>query len=163
MESIDKLREWLDYKINRYDCDSNAILLNTGADPNALYDIADEVEREIAERYMLLPCDADGVPIHPGNRVELDGKGGEVWLVGTTDVMCNDGMSYRAVAVNHVKPRTIEDVLKDLLKDFTGRDMDYMGEVERANFAERADEIREMMGKGADQSNQRTCDACLGR
>ena len=60
IKALDKLREWLDYKINRYDMNENAILLNTGADPNDLYDIADEIEREIADRIReLLGGDAE--------------------------------------------------------------------------------------------------------
>lgn len=86
-------------------------------DCNLLLIIADEIEAEIAEKYMELPVDADGVPIHPGNRVEMDGKGGEVWLVGTTDVMCNDGMSYRAVAVNHAKPDPLKELLSELANE----------------------------------------------
>lgn len=116
IESIEKLRESLK------DCAREA-----GVEPNrfdtywitarACDMLIDEIEAEIESRYMELPCDADGVPIHPGNRVELDGKGGEVWLVGTTDVMCNDGMSYRAVAVNHAKPDPLKELLSELANE----------------------------------------------
>jgi hypothetical protein len=111
----------------------------------------DEIEREIAERFMELPTDADGVPIHPGNYVELDGKGGEVWLVGTTDVMCSDGMSYRAVAVSHRKQRTLEDVLSDFADELNASHSNYISiDGEKAYTVaainETADEIRELLG-----------------
>ena len=32
-----------------------------------VFELADEIEREVAERYMELPVDADGVPIHVGD------------------------------------------------------------------------------------------------
>lgn len=106
MESIEKLREFID---DQFVCSGQAYLQGMA--------IAGSIEREIAERYMLLPVDADGVPIHPGNRVEMDGKGGEVWLVGTTDVMCSGGMSYRAVAVNHAKPDPLKELLSELANE----------------------------------------------
>lgn len=106
IESIEKLREFVD---DQFVYSGQAYLQGMA--------IAGSIEREIAERYIELPCDADGVPIHPGNRVELDGKGGEVWLVGTTDVMCNDGMSYRAVAVNHAKPDPLKELLSELANE----------------------------------------------
>ena len=102
MESIEKLREL-----------AHSIVV-TGQVERAIDDIADEIEREIAEKYLLLPVDADVVPIHPGNYVLLDGKGGEVWLVGCRDVMCSDGMSYTASALNHVKPDPVKELLDDV-------------------------------------------------
>ena len=56
LESIEKLREFIgDYFVN-----SGQAYLQGLA-------IAGSIEREIAERYMLLPADADGVPIHVGD------------------------------------------------------------------------------------------------
>lgn len=98
------------------------------------------IESELAERYMPLPLDADGVPIRLGD--VMDGVGmydnslrdvtGEVIEVSfnaTDDNECvasvalqvwsEDGKSWRMVYIDqyadryrhHVKPRTIEDVL----------------------------------------------------
>ena len=121
MESIDKLRDLA------ADINGNEIIDHMQLYPSCVFDGAwldswhhafdrelEALEREIAERYMELPVDADGVPIHPGNYVLLDGKGGEVWLVGCRDVMCSDGMSYTASALNRVKP----DPVKELLEEF---------------------------------------------
>ncbi|MBQ6411165.1 MAG: hypothetical protein IJI16_04365, partial [Atopobiaceae bacterium] len=38
---------------------------------NLLLVIADEIEREIAEKYMELPVDTDGVPIKPGDIMQF--------------------------------------------------------------------------------------------
>ena len=69
MESIEKLRESLK------DCTSKA-----GIEPNqfdtywitarACDMLIDEIEREIAVKYMELPLDADGVPIKLGDRIK---------------------------------------------------------------------------------------------
>lgn len=84
--------------------------------------IADEIEREIAERYMELPLAADGVPIHVGDKMQY--HGGEPFTVcavapgvihawaavklgerKTTD-------DYAPNRCTHYKPRTLEDVLQ---------------------------------------------------
>ena len=53
MESIEKLRSWASYMLE----DDN----DKYRDVNKL---TYEIEREVAERYMELPVDADDVPIH---------------------------------------------------------------------------------------------------
>ena len=45
-----KLREWLDDKVNHFDGESETIVLNHGADPDELYEIADMVERDYVRR-----------------------------------------------------------------------------------------------------------------
>ena len=35
-DAVELMRDWLDYKINRFDAEANAIIFNTGADPNKL-------------------------------------------------------------------------------------------------------------------------------
>ena len=111
MESIEKLREYGHECCARVD--------------DTIHDLADEIEREVTERYMELPLDADGVPVHVGDMIQQINHAG-VW----TDAM-------RAVAVDengcfalthglacevrtyvwgnncrHVRKRTIEDVLQ---------------------------------------------------
>lgn len=87
----------------------------------------EDLKREIAERYMLLPVDADGVPIHP--RDEVDTSMGEKGPVGHLEYWYPDHWvavieykpgqftRYDTAAIYHVKPRTIEDVLKAFFHD----------------------------------------------
>ena len=98
MDSIAKLRDF-------------AVANLCGKPGLALLDIADEIEREIEANYLEAPIDYDGLPIKPGHQVELDGKGGEVLLIGCRDVMCNDGVSYTASALTHAKPDPLFDTL----------------------------------------------------
>ena len=111
-------------------------------------DMIDAVERELEEEYVSLPKDADGVPIHIGDK--LVGK----YLEGNPVVECtrltltNDWMvghgrqDGTANLFAHYKPPTVEDVLREFAKsiaevlggdDFLLRDDDEM----YAEFAER--------------------------
>ena len=112
-------------------------------------EIADEIEREIAERYMELPLDADGVPIHIGDMLEAtepNAKKERFIVAGyTTEYSTWAGDSATLMATNenatefychycrHVKPRTIEDVLRD-------------AGVSVAAISDVAAELRELMG-----------------
>ena len=144
MESIEKLRESLKACISR-----------AGIEPNqfdtywitarACDMLIDEIEREIAERYMELPVDANGVPIHCGERMRLDnGHEGDVWLIGTFDIMMSDHTCFDWAKSRHVKPRTLEDVLEEF-----GTKVLHSGHQWRLDaqhvIAEYAAEIREMM------------------
>ena len=80
----------------------------------------DDVEAEITERYMLLPVDADGVPIHVGDICEMNGERFEVRQL-TTDgdywwAVDRLGEFYIAELCRHVKSRTLEDVLIDAMQ-----------------------------------------------
>lgn len=123
------------------------------------FDVAcDEIEREIAERYMELPVDADGEVIRVGDVVEF----GEYRNMGIAkavnermviamriDDTCTNyakyGLLWDADSCRHVKPRTIEDVLL-LFKDDCKKiedcpfAIDYMPTVKRY-----ADEIRGLL------------------
>lgn len=113
----------------------------------------DEIEREVADRYMLLPVDADGVPIHCGERMRLDnGHEGDVWLIGVFDIMMSDHTCFDWAKSRHVKPRTLEDVLAEyrLEADRLFCDPSIGGE-DRADALESLDakyaaEIRKLMG-----------------
>lgn len=110
MKSIEKLREWS--RLGPMACQD-------------LLDIADEIEREIAERYMELPLDTNGVPIRTGDIIEFGKKGErlEVTHFGWTE-HGDPTIAYRrpngtldcsciGTECRHVKPRTLEDVLQD--------------------------------------------------
>lgn len=139
MESVDKLREWANDRLDGY------------AHADAMR-LADEIEREIAERYMPLPLDADGVPIRIEDKIWYCGIEFDVFAV-TGEVVfrkCDfrNGRylveAYDHSDVRHVKPRTLEDVLAD-----------FAAEVEQDNNTietarKYADEIRELMGGDAE-------------
>lgn len=81
------------------------------------YRLPDEIQAEVDERYMPLPVDADGVPIHVGDVLENGEYKGAV-----TD-MSWDGRFWHiyhgSIAIapcdyTHVKPHTLEDVIYDI-------------------------------------------------
>lgn len=83
-------------------------------------DMIADVEAEIAERYMELPVDSDGVPIRPDDLMactafdtnDFDGKE-HVMAVGNGFWVDKDGCTHIPSETRHVKPRTIEDVLRE--------------------------------------------------
>ena len=125
MESIEKMRKELDV----CGCDPDECLCCEV--PRKVRDGLDEIEREIAERYMELPMDADGVPIHVGDELmtseygkrftctgysyQTEGYEKPHWSIayqyddydGTTEFV-----SLRSC--RHVKP----DPVKELLEEF---------------------------------------------
>ena len=147
MESIEKLRDEL------------RICETTGSRPTIAFvaQCADEIEAEIESRYMLLPVDADGVPIHVGD--ELRGYGlpdggaivkalnGTMVIVGRLEGGKNyakSGLLWSASETRHYKPRTIEDVLKAFFHDALDADTFCTVRLDDV-LAKYADEIRELM------------------
>lgn len=108
-----------------------------------------ELKREIAEKYMELPVGADGVPIRVGDKVFFRSDGPiTVMSIGMSRVYGMNDFGFYGPAgqffgrgtlgnVRHVKPRTVEDVLRDFLdeKVYTSK-----------TYERYADEIRELMG-----------------
>lgn len=124
----------------------------------ALNRIADEIEAEIAERYMELPVDVNNEPVHIGDEMEHRSKH------ETLDVIAVGNDSFftgrwadeyvRCVEVSaqwhHVKPRTLEDVLREFAGDYRRamnafEEGDEYGPSITELTARCADEIREMM------------------
>ena len=120
-----------------------------------------EVLKDLDETSMKLPCDAEGIPIHIGDRLkyvcEFDGgciefhvlavanepealnQHGKVWVFA--DI--GEGLSrYEASKCYHIVPNTVEDELFTLLKVFTGRDFEYMGELESYTFKQCASKLQ---------------------
>lgn len=141
MKSVDKLREKIRLDVNNPWSDLKGDLLA----------LVDGVEREIAERYMELPVDADGVPIHYGERMRLDnGHEGDVWLIGAFDIMMSDHTCFDWAKSHHVKPRTLENVLEEYY-DKRGWDEADNHALEAESLTSRyAAEIRELMSKVGD-------------
>jgi len=107
-------------------------------------EIADRIEAEIAERFMELPVDAEGVPIHVGD--ELEG-GFAVDYVAPHWVLSVGRGAKHDGSCHHVKPRTIEDVLRDVWREAIDYAKSDMWRNPDEVFAERADEIREFFGE----------------
>ena len=120
MESIKRLRE-LAEDINCYE-----IIDHIHTRPRFMVDgewldswhgafdkACEAIEAEIAERYMRLPLDADGIPIHCGERIISEtGHESGVWMIGVFDLMTSDHVCHDHTKVHHVKERTLEDILQ---------------------------------------------------
>ena len=149
LESIERLRESLN------DCTTEA-----GVEPNrfdtywitarACDILIDEIEREIAEKYIELPVDADGVLIRIGDTVrELDDC---VPMKVMSLTFYEDCVDVNACGMNpnllrHVKPRTVEDVLRDCCNEWNEHCGD---DWESGVYAKYADELRELLGGDGD-------------
>lgn len=108
--------------------------------------IADEIESEIAESFMPLPKDADGKLIRVGDVVTDGEEQMPVIAIASDEVAtqrtigpCEGQIwTFAPDALRHVKPRTLEDVLLEMLE------MPHCEENVKAYAAE----IRELMGVG---------------
>lgn len=163
MESIDKLREYVDKQRDEYNNHNVSFVWQ-------LSTIAEEIEAEIAERYMELPVDADGEPIHMGDTVEGELVFDDVTAKGTVTtyhihdndepdtvyikVDCGNGTwTIKELIIkrcHHIKPRTLEDVLRDVWQEALDYAKSDMWRNPDEVFAERADEIRELLGGDAE-------------
>ena len=109
--------------------------------------IADEIQAELSERYMELPVDAHGVPIHVGDAIEYpNGRRDVVRFItlGVSEPTLNEG-GWMPSRCYYVKPRTIEDVLRDCCNEWNEHCGD---DWESGVYAKYADEIRELTGGG---------------
>ena len=126
-------------------------------------EIADEIEAEIERDYMRLPVDADGVPIRVGDKLMTDNEdsslyGRELFVTAVSEhhipyqILPYEGDGHYRTGclanIRHVKPRTLEDVLREMLD----REGDGIGlrEFNRdfdAFVEHYADEIRAMFGE----------------
>ena len=124
MESIEKLRELVEQSRNEYV--QGSVSYNVGFN-----EIADEIEREIAERYMELPVDADGVPIHVGDVLEYGDRvratgivkalNGGMVIAMHVDETCSNyakyGLLWEAEGCHHVKPDPVRERVMRFLRD----------------------------------------------
>lgn len=120
----------------------------------------DEIEREVSERFMELPVDADGVPIRLGDKITLTDKPQRrVFIVSAVGATKSgnpvfhgyeengDHLERHRVGVNtkHAKPRTVEDVLTDFANE-VARQGHQIGLTGHELTMRYADEIRKVLG-----------------
>ncbi len=113
MSITTELREWFDtYRIHWF-----------GRRPE-IEPMLDRIDAELAERYVALPMDADGVPIRVGDVMEWCDPDGEVTVtcevdaVGVECFFAWDGANGRyaqkcANVYSHHHEPTVEDVLRE--------------------------------------------------
>lgn len=110
--------------------------------------IAEEIEAEIAERYMLLPVDADGVRIELGDKL-IEHEDGHEFIVDGMKIWGSTyewwayedgGVQAPATRCTHVKPRTLEDVIEGAINAAFGNEAPFSVIAKKA-----ADEIRELL------------------
>lgn len=134
MESIEKLRKYAD----------GFVTVQTHDD---LMGLIDEVEAEISEKYMELPTDADGNPIHVGDGIRISVNK----TVAAEFVRCDavafqhgDGLAWKlSENVRNVQNLTVEDMLENFGIEC---DEQYPIRPRKELIAEYADEIRELLG-----------------
>ena len=107
--------------------------------PEEVFQYVNAIEYELEERYVELPVDGDGVPIHLLDHLKVDGEIGDFvvgnmtcctdgWLVGT-----NRGQIGRPEKdAHHYKPQTVEDILREFA------DLVREEQVERAQISDEA-------------------------
>lgn len=169
IEGIGKLRESSHLDDDKWTLENGDVVIMCGSepnDPNAVNwgeqwrKIADEIEREISERYMELPVDADGEPIRVGETVYGKYmKGNHEYTVrgfvfdqdyGQWNVRVGDVMWVNQNMLSHVDPRTLESILCDALAEVScmGDGIVRTFKPDEPYVAELAAEIRELMEVG---------------
>ena len=173
IKALEKLRECANHEsagffvnleqtfgLHRYKCGDSTVKPNGGMILNS---IADAIESEIAERFIELPVDADGVSIRVGDKLECHANGYDgaftVFAIGNDTVVGNHDIEWIrdnpskwfhvASFCYHVKPRTLEDVLKELACDVRKEWIENAPLAEHV-YSEYADEIRELMKEGGE-------------
>lgn len=120
MKAIDKFRNSLS-KLREREID------HVMMPPSSIERNLDEIERELEERFIELPVDADNVPIKVNDEMESVHRPKEVfivkrlkysekhgWMIGgaARDDLSEYGL-YAPFNCHHYKPPTVEDVLRE--------------------------------------------------
>lgn len=119
-----------------------------------LAEMIEDVRDEISERFIELPVDADGVPIHVGDCLQLGDTRGEVAALTYCPAngklpwewQCDTGDWYNTAFAYHIKPRTLEDVLAAFAAELHSDRIDSLDRRIERCAARYAAEIRELMG-----------------
>ena len=167
IEAIEKIRNWSTYFDNTWIAENGGLTSIINGYPEdgeearnmgvIWRELADEIEREIDNRYLELPLDADGVPLRIGDEVRIIRDMPRVKL-SMDKVYTVRGISSKIVwldenalsiyqknvyahEVRHAN-RTIKDVLLDFLEAFDEWDDNSYGE-------HRYDALEELLAKYA--------------
>ena len=144
IKALDVLRELIEKSRHEYEMGNVSYVVGFN-------DIADDIEAEVAERFVELPVDAEGVPVKIGDTLQLGDTRGEVVALTycpsngklSWEWQCDTGDWYNTAFARHVRPRTVEDVLKEL-EGMRGNGATYEDVVARCS--ELADELRGLIG-----------------
>lgn len=151
MTAIKALEELREYVNTNWTCQSVSWAL--------LNEAVDNIEAEIAERYMRLPVDIHDAPIHVGDEIQQLNHAG-VWTDAMPVIAVDENGCFALVHglaceariyawgnnCRHVEPRTLEDVLRDVWKEALDYAKSDMWRSPDEVFSERADEIRGLLG-----------------
>lgn len=147
IKSLDKLREVVR-------CGEAHAFSSSKAYYDALGGCIAEIEREVSERFVELPVDAEGVPIHVGDCLQLGDTHGKVVALTYCPAngklpwewQCDTGDWYNTAFAYHYKPRTLEDVLAAFAAELHSDRIDSLDRRIERCAARYADEIREVLG-----------------
>ena len=152
IKSIEKLRELVDKSRDEYANGRVSYVCGFS-------DIADEIEAEIAEKFVALPTDEEDDVLRIGDELKCQGKSillnslswdGRRWYAMET--VASSGW-YPVHLCRHVKPRTIENVLEEFAHvgiriaakgGIAVNDVNYYAD--KNAIAKYADEIRGLLG-----------------
>ena len=118
-----------------------------------------KLRAEVDACYVRLPVDADGVPIHLGDKLRSDETGrsfpcrgynmtlcgGQMWwaVECSYDSHCGTSEYVSARSCHHVEERTLEDVLRGLVEAAENPEG---GRLDNGDIDGFADEIRDLLG-----------------
>jgi hypothetical protein len=140
MKALDELRN----------CFERFALFNPATAESVLNERADEIEKELKERYIELPLDKDGVPIHVGDKmvdndnyefvvIELDFKDTGNQVVGVVESI---EYIYSPSKIVHYHEKPIEDMLRNLVTKARQIDVDGSPMLKESDIRELSDKLQ---------------------
>lgn len=146
LESITQLREW-----TAHIGENQHLGELTHMGVRGLRAIADAIERELNDRYVELPVDAEGAPVRVGDSC-VDKFGNEKFVVSSVEWngLCWSAWSVpekRHICTNvvHGSPRTLEGLLREYGERVLRSGHQWGLDAQRA-IIDCAEEIRELLG-----------------